>query len=66
MLRIAEEYMRDNKELFDALGAEKPIDTSRLPKNDVVNHLLKSLPKTDIGMAEQIDIIGRIAHDHLK
>ncbi len=39
---------------------------SCLPKNDVVNHLLKSLPKTDIGMAEQIDIIGCIAHDHLK
>jgi len=63
VLETAKKVMRDNKELFDALGYEKPIENFHSPEDEAMTRILKLLPKTDMGWDTQIDIIARTAYD---
>jgi len=63
VLEIAKESMKDNKDLFDALGYEKPIENFHSPEDEVMTRILKLLPKTDMGWDTQIEVIARTAYD---
>ena len=66
IMKIAQDSMKENMSLLDALGSERSIKLQKEPESELVKSLKELMPETTVGKIVAIGLIAGIVWLALK
>jgi len=66
ILKLANQSMKENREVLTALGKEKPVQLKKNPDQDLIEVVKDLMPKSTAGKIAVIGIVALIAYAILK